>query len=71
MVVYNPETVTLQVKNTETSYDYTSSSGKEGVEHVTIFLPDKLSADQQIVSLPFVGAADELIVSDATMLFTE
>lgn len=71
MVVYNAETVTPALEEMKTSYDYTSSSGKEGVAHVTIFLPERVAADELIASLPFAGNAEEITISDATLMFTE
>ena len=71
MVVYNPETVTVGVKESQTSYDYTSSSGKEGVDHVTVFFPGKMSADEKIVSIPFEGNQEDITISDATVVFND
>lgn len=69
MVVYNPETVKIHDKEIKTSYDYTSSSGKEWVTHITVFLPTKVDAKQEIVSLPFEWEMQDITISDATMMF--
>jgi hypothetical protein len=71
MVVYNPDTVKLDVKNMKTPYDYTSSSWKDGMMNITVFLPSHIDAWQEIVSLPFVGNKDNITISDANMLFNE
>ena len=37
LLIYNPATVQLNLRDIQTSYDYTSSLGKDGQMHVTLF----------------------------------
>lgn len=37
LLIYNPATVQLNLRDIQTSYDYTSSFGKGGQMHVTLF----------------------------------
>lgn len=69
MIVYSAENVTLDSKAIQTAYDYTSSSGKDGVTHVTVFLTDTLLGEQEILKIPFMGNHEDVTISDASMLF--
>ncbi len=69
MVVYNPETVEVEEQAIETRYDYTSSSGEEGQMHVTLFFEEPLQADEQLALISFKGSAEDITLTDATVLF--
>lgn len=71
MVVYNPESVKIDGEKISTEYDYTSSSGKDGVMHVTLFLTEMVEGGKELVKIPFEGEANDITISDATMLFNE
>lgn len=71
MIVYNPETVTVNAADITTAYDYTSSSWKDWVAHVTVFLPETLEGEKEIIAVPYAGNADDITISDAKMLFKE
>ena len=53
MVVYNPENVKINAENIKTTFDYTSSSGKDGLLHVTLFIDGEVANAEQLVIIPF------------------
>ena len=71
MVVYNPESVIPLSQEGQTSYDFTSSSGKTGNAHITLFLSGTVDGQQNLISIPLSGNSADALISDATILFAD
>lgn len=70
MVVFNPETVTVDEQKITTPFDYTSSSGKDGNLYVTIFLGNA-KKNKTLAVIPFEWYKGDITISDATLLLDD
>lgn len=70
VVIYDPESVVPDTKKMQTSYDFTSSSWKDGMIHITLFLSGSLSDKENLITLPFSGDDMGITIADATVLFS-
>ncbi len=69
-IVYDPEVVIPEAKQIQTPYDFTSSSGKGGFLQITLFITTGVDAKSMLLALPFSGSAEDITISDASMLFS-
>lgn len=69
VLVYNAATVAPQTQQSQTVYDFTSSSWKNGTAHVTVFLSWSIIGNNKLISIPLSGTQEDMVISDAKMLF--